>query len=153
MPVEKDALVGVDLVANLAMIAAWVGDKDLAFEQLESIIHRPSLVSYGELKLFPWWDPLRGDPRFEKILEEAKQPVGAEVVAVVAGVSPANPTIAAGTAASTLPIGTCDGPMGTDGIHQADVIGQQPCLMIRFALWNRGLTFHATGPQNSCIHR
>ncbi len=75
LPAEKDALVGVDLVANLAMIAAWVGDKDLAFEQLESIIHRPSFVSYGELKLFPWWDPLRGDPRFEKILEEAKQPV------------------------------------------------------------------------------
>ena len=75
MPVEKDALVGVDLVANLAVIAAWVGNKDLAFEQLESIIHRPSLVSYGELKLFPWWDPLRGDPRFEKIMEEAKQPV------------------------------------------------------------------------------
>jgi serine/threonine protein kinase/tetratricopeptide (TPR) repeat protein len=75
MPVEKDALVGVDLVANLAMIGAWVGDKDLAFEQLESIIHRPSLVSYGELKLFPWWDPLRGDSHFEKILEEAKQPV------------------------------------------------------------------------------
>ena len=75
MPVEKDALVGVDLVANLAIIAAWVGDKNLAFEQLESIIHRPSLLSYGELKLFPWWDPLRGNPRFEKILEETKQPV------------------------------------------------------------------------------
>jgi hypothetical protein len=57
------------------MIAAWVGDKDLAFEQLESIIQLPSLVSYGELKLFPWWDPLRSDPRFEKLMEEAKQPV------------------------------------------------------------------------------
>jgi serine/threonine protein kinase/tetratricopeptide (TPR) repeat protein len=75
LTVEKDALVGVDLVANLAMIAAWVGDKDLAFEQLDSIIRRPSLVSYGELKLLPFWDPLHGDPRFEKILEEAKQPV------------------------------------------------------------------------------
>ena len=72
---EKDSLEGVRRVANLAMIAALIGDKDLAFEQLESIIHRPSFVSYGELKLFPWWDPLRGDPRFEKILEEAKQPV------------------------------------------------------------------------------
>ena len=48
MPMEKDALEGVDLVANLAMIAAWVGDKDLAFEQLESIIHLPSS---GQL----WW--------------------------------------------------------------------------------------------------
>jgi hypothetical protein len=71
----KDPLEGVRRVANLAMIAAWVGDKDLAFEQLESIIRRPSPLSYGGLKLFPWWDPLRGDPRFEKLLDEAKQPV------------------------------------------------------------------------------
>ncbi|PYK41181.1 MAG: hypothetical protein DME60_04765 [Verrucomicrobia bacterium] len=73
--VAKDPIEGVRRVANLAMIAAWVGDKDLAFEQLESIIRLPSPLSYGGLKLFPWWDPLRGDPRFEKILEQAKQPV------------------------------------------------------------------------------
>ncbi len=75
VPMEKDPLEGVRRVANLAMIAAWVGDKDLAFEQLESIIRLPSPLSYGGLKLFPWWDPLRGDPRFEKLMEEAKQPV------------------------------------------------------------------------------
>ena len=75
LPVEKDALDGVRWVTNLAMIAAWVGDKDLACEQLESIIRLPSPLSYGTLKLFPWWDPLRGDPHFEKLLEEAKQPV------------------------------------------------------------------------------
>ena len=71
---EKDPLQGVCWVEYLAMIAAWVGDKDLAFEQLESIIRQPSPVSYGGLKLLPFWDPLRGDPRFEKLLEEAKQP-------------------------------------------------------------------------------
>jgi len=27
------------------------------------------------LKLHPFWDPLRGDPRFEKFLEESKKPV------------------------------------------------------------------------------
>jgi serine/threonine protein kinase/Flp pilus assembly protein TadD len=75
VPMEKDSLEGVRRVANLAMIAASIGDKDLAFEQLESIIGRPSPLSYGGLKLFPWWDSLRGDPRFEKLLEEAKQPV------------------------------------------------------------------------------
>jgi len=63
------------MVINLAMIAAWVGDKDLAFEQLDSIIRRPSGLSYGGLKLWPWWDPVRSDPRFEKIVEEAKKPV------------------------------------------------------------------------------
>jgi hypothetical protein len=56
------------MVTNLAMIAAWVGDKDLAFEQLDSTIRQPSALSYGGLKLWPWWDPLRGDPRFEKIV-------------------------------------------------------------------------------------
>src|SRR5262249_21529727 len=75
LPVEKDAMVGVALVEHLAIIAAWVGDKDLAFEQLDSIIRRPSFVTYGELKLMPFWDPLRGDPRFEKIVEEAKKPI------------------------------------------------------------------------------
>ena len=59
----------------LALIAAWIGDKDLAFEQLDRIIRLPSPLSYGNLKLMPFWDPLRGDPRFEKLLEKAKQPV------------------------------------------------------------------------------
>jgi hypothetical protein len=62
-------------LTNLAMIAAEVGDKDLAFEELNSIIRLPSPLSYGGLKLFPWWDSLRGDPRLEKLLVEAKQPV------------------------------------------------------------------------------
>ena len=71
----KDVSEGIWTVTNLAMIAACVDDKNLAFEELNSIILLPSPLSYGTLKLFPWWDPLRGDPRFEKILEEAKQPV------------------------------------------------------------------------------
>src|SRR5215469_10843194 len=75
LPVEKDPVVGVCLLEYLAMIAAWVGDKDLAFEQLDRSIRLPSSVSYGELKLLPWWDPLRGDARFEKTVEEAKRPV------------------------------------------------------------------------------
>jgi hypothetical protein len=28
------------------------------------------MLSYGALKLLPFWDPLRGDPRFEKIVAE-----------------------------------------------------------------------------------
>jgi hypothetical protein len=50
------------------MTAAWVGDKDLACEQLAIAIRGPSNVCYGQLKLMPLWDPLRGDPRFEKIV-------------------------------------------------------------------------------------
>jgi hypothetical protein len=68
LPVEKDSIKGALMIAYLAMIAAWVGDKDLACEQLARSLRYPSPLSYGELKLLPFWDPLRGDPRFEKIV-------------------------------------------------------------------------------------
>jgi non-specific serine/threonine protein kinase len=75
LPVDKDAINGLAMIKYLAVIAAWVGDKDLACEQLAMTIHRPGPLSYGQLKLMPFWDPLRGEPRFEKIVEESKQPV------------------------------------------------------------------------------
>ncbi len=68
LPVEKDAINGPLMITYLAMIAAWAGDKDLACEQLAIAIRPPTTVSYGQLKLLPFWDPLRGDPRFEKIV-------------------------------------------------------------------------------------
>ena len=68
VPVDRDALGGICMVKYLAMIAAGVGDKDLACEQLAIAISRPGFLSYGELKLLPFWDPLRGDPRFEQII-------------------------------------------------------------------------------------
>ena len=68
LPVEKDAINGPLMIEYLAMIAAWVEEKDLACEQLATAVHPPSTVSYGQLKLLPFWDPLRGDPRFEKIV-------------------------------------------------------------------------------------
>jgi serine/threonine protein kinase len=75
LPISKDALGGTHMNKYLALIAAWVGDNDLACEQLAIAIPRMCDLSYGQLKLMPWWDPLRGDPRFEKIVEDAKQPV------------------------------------------------------------------------------
>jgi TolB-like protein/predicted Ser/Thr protein kinase len=66
--VERDALVGPTMIKYLAMIAAWTGDKNLACEQLAIAVRPPSTISYGQLKLLPCWDPLRGDPRFEKIV-------------------------------------------------------------------------------------
>jgi TolB-like protein/Flp pilus assembly protein TadD len=65
---EKDAINGPLMIEYLAMIAAWVGEKDLACEQLAIAVRPPSTVSYGQLKLLPFWDPLRKDPRFEKIV-------------------------------------------------------------------------------------
>jgi len=68
LPVRKDAINGPLMIAYLAMIAAWVGEKDLACEQLAIAVRSPSTLSYGQLKLLPFWDPLRRDPRFEKIV-------------------------------------------------------------------------------------
>src|SRR5438477_433778 len=69
LPVGKDAINGPLMIEYLAMIAAWVGEKDLACEQLAIAIRPPSTVSYGQLKLLPFWDPLRKDPCFEKIVD------------------------------------------------------------------------------------
>ena len=68
LPMEKDAINGIAMVKYLAMIAAWVGDKNLACEQLKVAIRPQSRLTYGQLKLLPFWDPLRGDPCFEKIV-------------------------------------------------------------------------------------
>ena len=68
LPVEKDAVKGPAMIKYLAMIAAWVGDKDLACQQLAVATRPPRTVTYGQLKLLPFWDPLRGDPCFEKLV-------------------------------------------------------------------------------------
>ncbi|PYK13678.1 MAG: hypothetical protein DME65_01080, partial [Verrucomicrobia bacterium] len=68
LPVEKDAINGPLMIEYLAMIAGWIGDRNLACERLPIAIRPPSPISYGQLKLLPFWDPLRGDPRFEKIV-------------------------------------------------------------------------------------
>src|SRR5438874_3419401 len=70
LPMAKDAVNGSHMIEYFAVIAAWVGEKGLACERLEKTTRGPGgwLVSYGQLKLSPVWDPLRGDPRFEKIV-------------------------------------------------------------------------------------
>ena len=65
---QKDFTNGVHMIEYFAIIAAWAGEKDLACEQLAIATRLPGYVSYGQLKLLPYWDPLRGDPRFEKIV-------------------------------------------------------------------------------------
>ena len=68
VPVSKDAIDGVDMILNLAVIYTWTGEKDLALKQLAEAAQLPSTLNYGWLRLHPDWDPLRGDPRFEKIV-------------------------------------------------------------------------------------
>jgi tetratricopeptide (TPR) repeat protein len=71
MPLEKDVNTGSRVLQYFAITAAWAGEKDLALQQLETGLRAPEasqMLSYGALKLLPFWDPLRGDPRFEKIV-------------------------------------------------------------------------------------
>ena len=74
-PISKDAVTGAEILRNLAITYAWAGEMDLALNQLEEVVRIYCPMSYGQLRLHPWWDPLRDDPRFEKIVEEAKKPV------------------------------------------------------------------------------
>jgi TolB-like protein/Tfp pilus assembly protein PilF len=71
MPVEKDSINGPHMITYFAITAAWVGDKDLALEELTKAtqLHNSwGPETYGQLKLMPYWDPLRGDARFEEIV-------------------------------------------------------------------------------------
>ena len=69
MPVSKSAIEGPMLIEYLAVIYGWTGDKDHAIERLAEATKLPGgTLSYGDLRLNPLWDPLRGDPRFEAIV-------------------------------------------------------------------------------------
>ena len=70
-PMEKDVANGSFVLQYFAITAAWADEKEVALQQLETGLRAPMaslMLSYGALKLFPVWDPLRGDPRFEKIV-------------------------------------------------------------------------------------
>ncbi len=75
LPVTRDALTGAEILRNLAITYAWAGEKDLAIKQLEEVVRIPGPISYGQLRLHPWWDPLRDDPRFEQVVAEVQKPV------------------------------------------------------------------------------
>lgn len=64
-----DSFDEVDVRYVYAQICAWTGESDSALEQLEMLAKTPAGPSYGELRLNPIWDSLRGDPRFDKILQ------------------------------------------------------------------------------------
>ena len=75
LPVTKDVMTGPELLRNLALIYAWTGEKELALDQIAAVLQGPGPITYGQLRLSPSWDAIREDPRFDKLVEEAKQPV------------------------------------------------------------------------------
>jgi len=76
-PESKDAVDGVIVNCYLALIYARVGEKDLAFQLLERLLKTPGAVdsvdysiTINDLKHRWEWDPIRSDPRFQKLLEQ-----------------------------------------------------------------------------------
>jgi len=59
-------------ISNLAVMYALAGERDLAFGQLDILVKRPnsSFLNYGDLKFDPSWDPIRKDPRFDRLLAQ-----------------------------------------------------------------------------------
>jgi TolB-like protein len=68
MPISKDIYDGALVLEGLAQVYTWTGDRDRAIELVQKLLTMPGYTNYGRLKLHPLWSPLRGDPRFEKIV-------------------------------------------------------------------------------------
>jgi tetratricopeptide (TPR) repeat protein len=67
-PSAKDSDTESYVKTWFAIICAWTGERELALGELEAVTKIPGDYTYGDLRLSPMWDPLRGDPRFEKIV-------------------------------------------------------------------------------------
>jgi serine/threonine-protein kinase len=76
-PIEKDAIYGAQMLGLLAAICAQTGEHDRALELVQRLLVTPAAVlpafegsiTLHELRLRWHWDPLRADPRFQKILQ------------------------------------------------------------------------------------
>ena len=68
MPISKDIYDGALVLEGLAQVYTWSGDRDRAIGLVQKLVTMPGYTNYARLKLHPLWIPLRGDPRFEKIV-------------------------------------------------------------------------------------
>ena len=75
LPESQDAFDGPGVTAELAQIYAWTGELDQAFGLLNHLLTTPNGITVPILKLDPIWDPLRKDPRFEKLASTAPNTV------------------------------------------------------------------------------
>ena len=72
LPSGKDAVAGPTYEENLAAVEVMIGEKDRAIPRLQHLLETPyaNFLTPALLRLDPKWDPLRGDPRFQKLCEE-----------------------------------------------------------------------------------
>jgi TolB-like protein/Flp pilus assembly protein TadD len=67
---EMDAVNKPWSETTLAQIQARFGDHDSAIAALPHLLEVPAGLTIANLKLDPFWDPLRKDPRFQKLCEQ-----------------------------------------------------------------------------------
>ena len=75
LPASKDALFGPALEEAKARVFACLGEKDGAIAALQHLLTTPygtnsPPITPALLRLDPSWDPLREDPRFQKLCQE-----------------------------------------------------------------------------------
>ena len=70
--ISEDAVEGPLLAGDLAEVYLYVGEQELAIKQLEALGQVPRGLIYGDLAKLPDLDPLRSDPRFQKLLATLK---------------------------------------------------------------------------------
>jgi serine/threonine-protein kinase len=73
LPESQDAFDGPKITASLAQIYALTGEPDEAFRLIDHLLETPNGLTIPLLKLDPIWDPLRSDPRFQKLCEEKQK--------------------------------------------------------------------------------
>jgi tetratricopeptide (TPR) repeat protein len=74
-PLSRDAVEAPLVASDLAQVYLWGGEPELAIKQLETLEEVPRALTYGDLAKSPEWDPLRSDPRFQKLLSRVKEPI------------------------------------------------------------------------------